>query len=89
MHGAGQATRLCNSEGEWEDPNVLSCQQMEFMEIEVKVRFNYNTACNCIIICRSVIIMWKGIIIINFIIIFSARACIYTPAHTYSALPLE
>ncbi len=37
MH-AGQATRLCNSDGEWENPNVLSCQQMEFMEIEVQVR---------------------------------------------------
>lgn len=32
----GQATRYCNPDGEWNDPNVLDCQEMEFVAISLQ-----------------------------------------------------
>ena len=34
---SGQATRYCNENGEWSDPDVLDCQEMEFVAISFQV----------------------------------------------------
>ncbi|XP_064388289.1 adhesion G protein-coupled receptor L3-like isoform X2 [Halichondria panicea] len=52
----GQATRLCNSDGEWEDPNVLSCQQMEFIEIEFQISNLSDTLDSATIVKNTVVI---------------------------------
>ncbi len=33
----GEATRYCDVSGEWTVPNVLNCQQNEFVEISIQV----------------------------------------------------
>ena len=33
----GKATRLCNSMGEWEEPNVLSCESVRISLIQAQV----------------------------------------------------
>ena len=39
---SGNATRLCNSDGQWSEDNVLNCTSREFIELEeILVRLSY------------------------------------------------
>ena len=36
---SGTAMRYCNSEGQWEEANVLQCTTLEFIGLEQLVRY--------------------------------------------------